>query len=156
MFSIWHWHIIVVLADGPAEDLYGMFINRVRRERPPELLEEIKGWVSNSSWSLSLVCILGFLDIFLLSFNCFLLNNAGLQSGCRLPLRWQEVTLRIISIDLGRGWMLLHWTCCSSTGMFIAHKVTIAVIIFVCHFLSMTSSMLEATAEIWEWFCKWL
>uniref|UniRef100_K3ZVK6 NADP-dependent oxidoreductase domain-containing protein n=1 Tax=Setaria italica TaxID=4555 RepID=K3ZVK6_SETIT len=33
---------------GPAEDLYGMFINRVRRERPPELLEEIKGltkWV---------------------------------------------------------------------------------------------------------------
>jgi len=28
---------------GPAEDLYGMFINRVRRERPPELLEEIKG-----------------------------------------------------------------------------------------------------------------
>ncbi|XP_062198883.1 flagellar radial spoke protein 5-like isoform X1 [Phragmites australis] len=33
---------------GPAEDLYGIFINRVRRERPPELLEEIKGltkWV---------------------------------------------------------------------------------------------------------------
>ncbi|PNT65194.1 flagellar radial spoke protein 5 isoform X2 [Brachypodium distachyon] len=33
---------------GPAEDLYGMFINRVRRERPPEMLEEIKGltkWV---------------------------------------------------------------------------------------------------------------
>ncbi|CAO2147152.1 unnamed protein product [Urochloa humidicola] len=33
---------------GPAEDLYGMFINRVRRERPPKLLEEIKGltkWV---------------------------------------------------------------------------------------------------------------
>ncbi|EAZ10130.1 hypothetical protein OsI_32438 [Oryza sativa Indica Group] len=33
---------------GPAEDLYGLFINRVRRERPPELLEEIKGltkWV---------------------------------------------------------------------------------------------------------------
>ncbi|XP_024319418.1 uncharacterized protein LOC100844403 isoform X2 [Brachypodium distachyon] len=27
----------------PAEDLYGMFINRVRRERPPEILEEIKG-----------------------------------------------------------------------------------------------------------------
>ncbi|XP_072977559.1 flagellar radial spoke protein 5 isoform X2 [Typha angustifolia] len=38
------------LADiyGPAEDLYGIFINRVRRERPPELLEEVKGltkWV---------------------------------------------------------------------------------------------------------------
>ncbi|KAG0498585.1 hypothetical protein HPP92_003276 [Vanilla planifolia] len=33
---------------GPAEDLYGIFINRVRRERPPEFLEEIKGltkWV---------------------------------------------------------------------------------------------------------------
>ncbi|CAN6438768.1 unnamed protein product [Victoria cruziana] len=38
------------LADiyGPAEDLYGIFINRVRRERPAELLNEIKGltkWV---------------------------------------------------------------------------------------------------------------
>ncbi|PIA39253.1 hypothetical protein AQUCO_02700438v1 [Aquilegia coerulea] len=33
---------------GPAEDLYGIFINRVRRERPPEFLEQIKGltkWV---------------------------------------------------------------------------------------------------------------
>ncbi|WOL04526.1 flagellar radial spoke protein 5 [Canna indica] len=33
---------------GPAEDLYGIFINKVRRERPPELLEEVKGltkWV---------------------------------------------------------------------------------------------------------------
>lgn len=33
---------------GPAEDLYGIFINRVRRERPPELLAEIRGltkWV---------------------------------------------------------------------------------------------------------------
>uniref|UniRef100_A0A0D9XGX8 NADP-dependent oxidoreductase domain-containing protein n=1 Tax=Leersia perrieri TaxID=77586 RepID=A0A0D9XGX8_9ORYZ len=33
---------------GPAEDLYGLFINKVRRERPPELLQEIKGltkWV---------------------------------------------------------------------------------------------------------------
>ncbi|PKU86321.1 flagellar radial spoke protein 5-like [Dendrobium catenatum] len=33
---------------GPAEDLYGFFINRVRRERPPEFLEKIKGltkWV---------------------------------------------------------------------------------------------------------------
>ncbi|KAG1331668.1 putative flagellar radial spoke protein 5 [Cocos nucifera] len=28
---------------GPAEDLYGIFINRFRRERPPELLEEVKG-----------------------------------------------------------------------------------------------------------------
>ncbi|KAI3832693.1 hypothetical protein MKW98_002239 [Papaver atlanticum] len=38
------------LADhyGPAEDLYGIFINKVRRERPPEILEKIKGltkWV---------------------------------------------------------------------------------------------------------------
>ena len=32
----------------------------------------------------------------------------------------------------------------------IAHKVTITVIIFECHFLSMTSSVLEATTEIWE------
>ncbi|CAL9197281.1 flagellar radial spoke protein 5 [Musa acuminata AAA Group] len=33
---------------GPAEDLYGIFINRVRRERPPEMLEEVRGltkWV---------------------------------------------------------------------------------------------------------------
>lgn len=33
---------------GPAEDLYGIFINRVRRERPPEYLEKVKGltkWV---------------------------------------------------------------------------------------------------------------
>ncbi|URD83807.1 Uso1 / p115 like vesicle tethering protein, head region [Musa troglodytarum] len=32
------------LADGPAEDLYGIFVDRVRRERPPELREEIRGW----------------------------------------------------------------------------------------------------------------
>lgn len=33
---------------GPAEDLYGIFINRVRRERPPEFLDNIRGltkWV---------------------------------------------------------------------------------------------------------------
>ncbi|XP_043699002.1 perakine reductase-like [Telopea speciosissima] len=33
---------------GPAEDLYGIFINRVRRERPSELLEQVRGltkWV---------------------------------------------------------------------------------------------------------------
>ncbi|KAL3850318.1 hypothetical protein ACJIZ3_012200 [Penstemon smallii] len=33
---------------GPAEDLYGIFINRVRRERPPEYLENVRGltkWV---------------------------------------------------------------------------------------------------------------
>lgn len=30
-------------ADGPAEDLYGIFINRVRRERPPEFLEKVRG-----------------------------------------------------------------------------------------------------------------
>ncbi|CDP06951.1 unnamed protein product [Coffea canephora] len=33
---------------GPAEDLFGIFINRVRRERPPEVLENIRGltkWV---------------------------------------------------------------------------------------------------------------
>ncbi|EXB38479.1 hypothetical protein L484_022381 [Morus notabilis] len=33
---------------GPAEDLYGLFINRVRRERPPEFLDTVKGltkWV---------------------------------------------------------------------------------------------------------------
>ncbi|KAJ4901760.1 NAD(P)-linked oxidoreductase superfamily protein [Raphanus sativus] len=35
-------------SDSPAEDLYGIFINRVRRERPPEYLEKVKGltkWV---------------------------------------------------------------------------------------------------------------
>ncbi|RZS05684.1 hypothetical protein BHM03_00036229 [Ensete ventricosum] len=31
---------------GPAEDLYGIFVNGVRRERPPELLEEIRGLVT--------------------------------------------------------------------------------------------------------------
>ncbi|RRT76560.1 hypothetical protein B296_00029869 [Ensete ventricosum] len=31
---------------GPAEDLYGIFVNVVRRERPPELLEEIRGLVT--------------------------------------------------------------------------------------------------------------
>nr|GMD64623.1 flagellar radial spoke protein 5 isoform X1 [Ipomoea batatas] len=33
---------------GPAEDLYGIFINKVRRERPPEYLETVRGltkWV---------------------------------------------------------------------------------------------------------------
>lgn len=33
---------------GPAEDLYGIFINRVRRERPPEVLDKVRGltkWV---------------------------------------------------------------------------------------------------------------
>ncbi|XP_048139766.1 flagellar radial spoke protein 5 isoform X3 [Rhodamnia argentea] len=33
---------------GPAEDLYGIFINRVRRERPPEFVDKIRGltkWV---------------------------------------------------------------------------------------------------------------
>ncbi|KNA13058.1 hypothetical protein SOVF_120170 isoform A [Spinacia oleracea] len=33
---------------GPAEDLYGIFINRVRRERPPDVLEKVRGltkWV---------------------------------------------------------------------------------------------------------------
>ncbi|XP_057955030.1 flagellar radial spoke protein 5 [Malania oleifera] len=33
---------------GPAEDLYGIFINRLRRERPPEFLEKVRGltkWV---------------------------------------------------------------------------------------------------------------
>ena len=31
------------LADGPAEDLFGIFINRVRRERPPDFFENIRG-----------------------------------------------------------------------------------------------------------------
>ncbi|KAM5584430.1 hypothetical protein ABKV19_004016 [Rosa sericea] len=33
---------------GPAEDLYGIFINRVHKERPPEFLEKVRGltkWV---------------------------------------------------------------------------------------------------------------
>lgn len=33
---------------GPAEDLYGIFINRVRRERPPEMVDTVRGltkWV---------------------------------------------------------------------------------------------------------------
>ncbi|KAL9262622.1 Flagellar radial spoke protein 5-like protein [Drosera capensis] len=34
---------------GPSEDLYGIFISRVRRERPPEVLDQVRGltkWVS--------------------------------------------------------------------------------------------------------------
>lgn len=36
------------IADGPAEDLYGLFINRVRRERGDELASQVRGltkWV---------------------------------------------------------------------------------------------------------------
>lgn len=40
------------MADGPAEDLYGIFINRVRRERPPEFLETVKGLVITISFKL--------------------------------------------------------------------------------------------------------
>lgn len=39
------------MADGPAEDLYGIFINRIRRERPPEFLETVKGLVITISLS---------------------------------------------------------------------------------------------------------
>ncbi|KAK1263875.1 hypothetical protein QJS04_geneDACA008436 [Acorus gramineus] len=36
---------------GPAEDLYGIFINRVRRDRPAEMLNEVRGWdYSNSGY----------------------------------------------------------------------------------------------------------
>lgn len=31
------------IVDGPAEDLYGIFINRVRRERPPEFVDRVRG-----------------------------------------------------------------------------------------------------------------
>lgn len=41
-----------ILADGPAEDLYGIFINRVRRERGEELAFNIKGFVQFSLGSL--------------------------------------------------------------------------------------------------------
>ena len=34
-------------ADGPAEDLYGLFINRVRRERGDELAYNVKGCISS-------------------------------------------------------------------------------------------------------------
>ncbi|PRQ33178.1 putative pyridoxine 4-dehydrogenase [Rosa chinensis] len=40
------WQIYLIY--GPAEDLYGIFINRVRKERPPEFLEKVRGltkWV---------------------------------------------------------------------------------------------------------------
>lgn len=140
LFSVWHWYIIVTLADGPAEDLYGMFINRVRRERPPEFLEEIKGWVSNSSCSpvsMPLICILAVSAVS----TWFWLSCAGLQSGYHHRLRWQEVMSRITSTDPGRGWMLLRWTCCSSTGMF-THKVTITVI-----YLGATLCVFNATSD---------
>lgn len=35
--------MLVDVLDGPAEDLYGIFINRVRRERPPEVLDKVRG-----------------------------------------------------------------------------------------------------------------
>ncbi|GKD52266.1 flagellar radial spoke protein 5 [Tanacetum coccineum] len=47
-YGFWCVLPIFYVADGPAEDLYGLFINRVRRERPPEFLENVKGltkWV---------------------------------------------------------------------------------------------------------------
>jgi len=48
-------------ADGPAEDLYGIFINRVRRERPPEFLEKVRGWVD--------------FEIHIIPFNSFLIEE---------------------------------------------------------------------------------
>lgn len=36
-------HIVWDFVDGPAEDLYGIFINRVRQERPPDYLEKVRG-----------------------------------------------------------------------------------------------------------------
>lgn len=44
------WPLVVDddIADGPAEDLYGLFINRVRRERGDELASQVRGltkWV---------------------------------------------------------------------------------------------------------------
>ena len=50
-YDLWPFRIVFSFlcssgfADGPAEDLYGIFINRVRRERPAELLEQVRGWV---------------------------------------------------------------------------------------------------------------
>lgn len=36
-------YVSVLVSDGPAEDLYGIFINRVRRERSPEYLDKVRG-----------------------------------------------------------------------------------------------------------------
>ncbi|RVW54422.1 Flagellar radial spoke protein 5 [Vitis vinifera] len=41
-------YLAFYFAYGPAEDLYGIFINRVRRERPPEFVDKVRGltkWV---------------------------------------------------------------------------------------------------------------
>ncbi|URD83809.1 Uso1 / p115 like vesicle tethering protein, head region [Musa troglodytarum] len=54
------------LADGPAEDLYGIFVDRVRRERPPELREEIRGHQLVDPW---LALDLALQSIFLLALD---------------------------------------------------------------------------------------
>ncbi|KAG2376591.1 uncharacterized protein HKW66_Vig0242210 [Vigna angularis] len=42
---------------GPAEDLYGIFINRVRCERPPELLEQIRGFEEDAATFIVFGCL---------------------------------------------------------------------------------------------------
>jgi len=93
-----------------------MFINRVRRERPPELLEEIKGltkWVPPP----------------------VKMTRSYVEDNINRSRKRMDVA----ALDM----LQFHWYV-------IAHKVTITVIIFECHFLSMPSSMLEATSEIWK------
>jgi hypothetical protein len=98
---------------------------------------------SRGEWAILLVSLVCMPLICILAVSAvstwFWLSRAGLQSGYHLRLRWQEVMSRIISTDPGRGWMLLRWTCCSSTGMF-THEVTITVIISCC-ILCVPSSM---------------
>jgi hypothetical protein len=45
-------------ADGPAEDLYGIFINRVRRERGEEVANSVKGSISSYNMPILLIAVL--------------------------------------------------------------------------------------------------
>lgn len=47
---------------------------------------------------------------------CF---HAAWQSGCHRLSRWQAATLEKTSTFHEREWMLLHWTCSSSIGIFL-------------------------------------
>jgi hypothetical protein len=45
-------------ADGPAEDLYGIFINRVRRERGEEVAHRVKGCITSYNMPILLIAVL--------------------------------------------------------------------------------------------------
>ncbi|KAK6163522.1 hypothetical protein DH2020_000386 [Rehmannia glutinosa] len=76
---------------GPAEDLYGIFINRVRRERPPEYLENVRGnWHAGKIKTVALT-----------NFDTERLQKI-LENG--IPIVSNQVQHSIVDIVLNRGW----------------------------------------------------